>query len=98
MIARRSSIRLPVVALLLPVLASGCGGESAPSRDLLEGLAPRDQVDALAAQISEGIQKLEPVVTIEHGRLAEQGSHAQLLRRDGLYAEMWARQQADSDA
>ena len=71
MIARRSSIRLPVVALLLPVLASGCGGESAPSRDLLEGLAPRDQVDALAAQISEGIQNLEPVVTIDHARLAE---------------------------
>ena len=41
----------PIVAFLLPVLATGCGGESAPSRDLPEGLTPREQVDALAAQI-----------------------------------------------
>ncbi|MGX7926753.1 ABCB family ABC transporter ATP-binding protein/permease [Tsuneonella sp. HG094] len=37
------------------------------------------------------------IFVLDHGRLAEQGTHAQLLRRDGLYAEMWARQQAESD-
>ena len=34
---------------------------------------------------------------LDHGRLAEQGSHAELLRADGLYAEMWARQQNEGD-
>lgn len=71
MIIARNPVRLAVVACLLPVLATGCSGESAPSRDLLEGLTPREQVDALAAQISESTRDLEPVVTIDHARLAE---------------------------
>ncbi len=29
---------------------------------------------------------------LESGRVAESGTHAELLRRQGLYAEMWARQ------
>ncbi|MFN4136218.1 MAG: ABCB family ABC transporter ATP-binding protein/permease [Novosphingobium sp.] len=32
------------------------------------------------------------ILVLDQGRLAEQGSHTDLLRRDGLYAEMWARQ------
>ena len=38
------------------------------------------------------------ILVLEHGRLAETGTHAELLRRDGLYAEMWARQAAESPA
>ena len=32
------------------------------------------------------------IVVLEAGRVVEQGTHAQLLRKRGLYAEMWARQ------
>jgi ABC-type transport system involved in Fe-S cluster assembly fused permease/ATPase subunit len=32
------------------------------------------------------------IVVLEAGRVAESGTHAQLLRKQGLYAEMWARQ------
>ncbi|PZU15348.1 MAG: metal ABC transporter permease [Citromicrobium sp.] len=32
------------------------------------------------------------ILVLEHGRLAEQGRHRDLLRDGGLYAEMWARQ------
>lgn len=32
------------------------------------------------------------IIVLESGRVAEQGTHAQLLRKNGLYAEMWARQ------
>lgn len=34
----------------------------------------------------------DTILVLDQGRLAEQGSHTDLLRRDGLYAEMWARQ------
>ena len=38
------------------------------------------------------------IVVLEAGRIAEQGTHGDLLRRDGLYAEMWARQAAEQTA
>ena len=39
----------------------------------------------------------DAIFVLDHGRLAERGSHAALLRRDGLYADMWTRQQAESE-
>ena len=39
----------------------------------------------------------DEIVVLEAGRVAERGTHAALLRKNGLYAEMWARQQAESD-
>ncbi len=38
------------------------------------------------------------ILVLQEGRLAESGSHAQLLRMDGLYAEMWARQASEAEA
>ncbi len=37
------------------------------------------------------------IFVLNEGRLAEAGSHAELLRHDGLYAEMWMRQAAESE-
>ncbi len=39
----------------------------------------------------------DEIVVLDAGRVAERGNHAALLRKNGLYAEMWARQQAESD-
>ncbi len=38
------------------------------------------------------------IVVLDGGRVAEQGTHAALLARGGVYARMWARQAADSPA
>jgi ATP-binding cassette, subfamily B, heavy metal transporter len=40
----------------------------------------------------------DQIVVLEAGRVAEQGTHGELLRAGGLYAEMWARQAAEQDA
>ena len=40
----------------------------------------------------------DKILVLEHGRLAESGTHGELLRTDGLYAEMWNRQLAERDA
>jgi len=37
------------------------------------------------------------ILVMEHGRLVESGTHANLLEKDGLYAQMWARQQAQPE-
>ena len=39
----------------------------------------------------------DQIVVLDQGRVAERGTHAQLLRRNGLYAEMWARQQSERE-
>ena len=39
----------------------------------------------------------DQIVVLEAGRVAERGTHFDLLRRQGLYAEMWARQQSERE-
>jgi len=39
----------------------------------------------------------DSILVLADGHLAEQGSHAELLRRDGLYAQMWQRQAAEAE-
>ncbi len=41
------------------------------------------------------IADADRIYVLNDGRLAESGSHADLLRLDGLYAEMWTRQAAE---
>ena len=52
---------------------------------------------AIAHRLST-IADADRILVLDQGRLAESGTHAQLLREGGLYAEMWARQQAESEA
>ncbi|MDF3035456.1 MAG: transporter, putative xenobiotic-transporting ATPase, partial [Paucimonas sp.] len=37
------------------------------------------------------------ILVLDHGRIVERGTHAELLDADGVYAQMWARQQARRD-
>ncbi|MGO7421085.1 ABC transporter ATP-binding protein, partial [Rhizobium ruizarguesonis] len=38
------------------------------------------------------IAALDRLIVVDLGRIIEEGSHDELLRRGGLYAELWARQ------
>jgi len=35
---------------------------------------------------------MDRLVVMDQGQIVEQGTHAELVHRDGLYAELWARQ------
>jgi ATP-binding cassette, subfamily B, heavy metal transporter len=43
------------------------------------------------------IADADRILVLQDGKLAESGSHLDLLRHDGLYAEMWARQAAEQE-
>jgi ATP-binding cassette subfamily B protein len=43
------------------------------------------------------IADADQILVLNEGMLAERGTHAELLRRDGLYAEMWARQASEGE-
>jgi len=39
----------------------------------------------------------EQILVLDHGRIVERGTHPALLAADGLYAQMWRRQQAKAE-
>jgi ATP-binding cassette subfamily B multidrug efflux pump len=48
-------------------------------------------VIAIAHRLST-IARMDRLVVLDHGRIVEQGSHAELLRQNGHYAALWQRQ------
>ncbi|MDR3374655.1 MAG: ABC transporter ATP-binding protein [Ancalomicrobiaceae bacterium] len=57
----------------------------------LESLMAGKTVIAIAHRLST-IARMDRLVILEHGRIIESGSHADLLALDGHYAQLWRRQ------
>ena len=64
--------------------------EAAIQENLFELMSGKTVI-AIAHRLST-IAQLDRLVVMDQGRIVEQGSHEQLVRLGGLYADLWARQ------
>ena len=62
----------------------------------LEEIA-RERTTLVIAHRLSTIVNAQQILVMDHGRIVERGTHAGLLLADGLYAQMWLRQQAGGD-
>jgi ATP-binding cassette subfamily B protein len=60
----------------------------------LNGVA-RGRTSIIIAHRLSTIVGADQIVVLDHGKVAERGTHAELLGRGGLYSELWARQAAE---
>ena len=62
----------------------------------LKKLSNKNTTLVIAHRLSTVIDA-NKIIVLEKGKIAEQGTHKELLQKNGLYAEMWMRQQEQSD-
>ena len=78
--------------LVLDEATSALDSEAeAAIQDTLYGVMEGKTVIAIAHRLST-IARMDRIGVMDDGRIVEQGSHADLLARGGLYARFWARQ------
>ncbi len=86
------AILKPAKILVLDEATSALDSESEGAiQQALEILMKGKTVLAIAHRLST-LSKMDRIIVLDQGKIVEDGTHRQLLRKKGLYAELWAHQ------
>jgi len=92
-IARAMLVKAPI--LLLDEATSALDSKSEKLiADALDSLMKNRTTIVIAHRLST-IRKLDKIIVMQQGEIAETGTHEQLLKTRGLYAELWSHQSGD---
>ncbi len=92
----RTLLKNPPILILDEATSALDSRTEAEILDTLDEVSKARTTIVIAHRLSTVVDADE-IVVLDAGRVAEQGTHAELLAKNGLYAEMWARQQAEND-
>jgi ATP-binding cassette subfamily B protein len=87
----RTLLKNPPVLILDEATSALDSRTEGEIQDTLEAIAQRRTTIVIAHRLST-VVNADEIVVLDAGRIVERGSHAALLRQNGLYAEMWNRQ------
>ncbi|MBV1853505.1 ABC transporter ATP-binding protein [Catellatospora tritici] len=91
-IALARAIHKDAPILILDEATSALDSEvEAVIQETLDDVMAGRTVIAIAHRLST-IARMDRIVVLDQGRVVEDGTHAELLARDGLYAALWVRQ------
>ena len=90
-IARALLKKAPIILLDEATASVDASTELAIHR-VLENLSQHCTVVVVAHRLNT-IQKAQKILVMNAGRVVEQGDHDSLLRKNGLYTQLWQRQQ-----
>ena len=92
----RTLLKNPPVLILDEATSALDSRTEAAIQDTLERIAARRTTLVIAHRLST-VTNADRIIVLDKGRVAETGTHDQLLAMRGLYADMWARQQAEKE-
>jgi ATP-binding cassette, subfamily B, heavy metal transporter len=92
----RTLLKNPPILILDEATSALDSRTEAEIQTTLSAIAERRTTIVIAHRLST-IVDADEIVVLDAGQVAERGTHAALLAKNGLYAEMWARQQAEAD-
>jgi ATP-binding cassette, subfamily B, heavy metal transporter len=92
----RTLLKNPPILILDEATSALDSRTEAEIQSTLDRISERRTTIIIAHRLST-IVDADRILVLEAGQVAEEGTHADLLRRGGLYAEMWARQQSEGE-